>query len=414
MSNSLLRSKECDDRDYSTVLICNAIFSFLIYFILILAKGWIANWYNTPMIADVLPLYALGVIFSAIRAVYQTYLMRNYNYRKMFLLNFPATVISIFVGLKLAILQYGIWSVVILFISNQILLCLFYAFFSGWHTKLMFNSELFKRHFSFGYKISLASLINTFFENIYPLIIGKFYSLKLMGIYDRAFSLGNYPIAIISTVFSKISLSMFAELSDNLIVLRTRFKQMIRITFLVSIYVIACTAMVVPFFIKVFLGEQWLQSISIFNLLCLGFLLYPIHSLNLNILNVFGRSDLILKVEFFKKVIQVLLIVVFSFWGLNGIVYSFVMLSLISLVLNLFYTNKFLKYPVCIQLYDIIPIFLIGIITFAISYNLSFSIDIQLVDLLFKLTLFTILFVLAILLFNRSTLMMLKKLVYSK
>jgi O-antigen/teichoic acid export membrane protein len=367
MSNSLMRTKECDDADYGTVLMTNLIFGLFIYLLLLFLTPIISEFYNSPKLLSLLPVYGFGILLSSFKSVYIAFMMKNFEYKRMFLLNIPGNIFSIILAIILSKYGYGVWSIIALFLSNQLISLILFYLFSGWKTVFVLNKSKFKFHFNFGYKLSISAFINTIFENIYQLIIGKYFSIRMTGIYDRAFTLGNYPISILSTVLSKVTLPLFVNYANDIVLFKEKFRETIKLISFVTCFVTGVILIIVPFMIKHYMGVQWMESIKIFEILCLGLLFNPIHSMNLNILNVYGRSDIFLMLEVIKKGVQVVSIIVCYQFGIVGLVIGFVGLSVFSLLVNLYYTQYFLKYSVFNQLLDIMPNILAGFLCFLIS-----------------------------------------------
>ena len=155
--------------------------------------------------------------------------------------------------------------------------------------------------------------------------------------------------------------------SNDMSLFKEKFSQVIKMTAFTTCFITSFALILVPFVIQNYMGKEWFDSIPIFEVLCLGLLFYPIHSLNLNILNVYGRSDIFLMLEIIKKVLQIFTIIVGYQFGITGLVIGFVVLSILSLLINLFYTQYFIKYKIRDQLFDILPNLLAGIISLIIS-----------------------------------------------
>ena len=392
MSNSLMRTKECDDNDYGTVLVSNILFGIFIYLIILFFTPIISKFYNSPKINFLLPFYGFGILLSSFKSVYIAYMMNNFEYKRMFFLNIPGNLISIIISLLLISFNYGIWSIIFLFLTNQLISLLLFICFSGWKTKFKLDKYKFKSHFNFGYKLSLSAVINTFFENIYQLIIGKYFSIRMTGIYDRSFTLGNYPTSILSTVISKVTLPLFVNYANEESLFKEKFSQVIKLAAFTTCYFTSFALILVPFIIQNYMGKEWLDSIHIFEVLSIGLLFYPIHSLNLNILNVYGRSDIFLMLEIIKKVLQIFTIILSYQYGINGLVIGFVVLSILSLLINLFYTQYFIKYKISDQLFDILPNIIAGIISlFILKYFINWQI-ISLNFLIIQILIFSILY----------------------
>lgn len=401
MSNSLMRTKDCDSDDYGTVLITNILFGAGIYVFLLLITPFISDFYAISKLKIILPIYSIGILLSSVKSVYVAYQMKNFEYKKMFLLNIPGSVVSIIIAIIISRFHFGIWSIISLFLINQSISLILFVFYSGWKTKFVINKVKFKTHFNFGYKISISSFINTLFENVYQLIIGKYFSIRLTGIYDRSYSLGNYPISILSTVLSKVTLPIFVNYIEDVKQLKSKFRDTIKLVFISTCFLVGVLLIVIPFLINNFMGPHWRESIDIFKILCLGLVLYPIHSMNINILNVYGRSDLLLKLEIVKKILQLLLIYSFYRFGVFGLVYSVVFHSYISLFINLHYTKKILGYSFFNQFIDLFPTLVVGVISIFISFYFFSGYQMSALLLNFQLLIFIILFCCFIYYFER-------------
>jgi O-antigen/teichoic acid export membrane protein len=375
MSNSLMRTDKCDDTDYGTVLVANLIFGFFIYLLLFVSTPFISEFYNSYKITKLLPVYAIGILLSSFKSVYIAYMMKNFKYKLMFFLNLPGNFISLLLALFLINKGLGIWSIIYLFLSNQLISLIMFYMFSGWKTKYILNFNKFKFHFGFGYKLSISAVINTFFENINQLIIGKYFSVRQTGLFDRSFALGNYPISILSTVISKVTLPLFVNFSQSVEIFKKKFQETIKLISFLTCFVSGIIFLVVPYLIRYYMGNEWIESIRIFEILILGLLFYPIHAINLNILNVYGRSDIFLILELLKKTLQVFIILLFYHFGIYGLIYGFVFLSVASLLINLYYTQHFIKYTIIKQLSDVLPNLFTGFISIVISKYIVLNIE---------------------------------------
>ena len=393
MSNSLLRTKICDDVDYSTVLITNLVFGFFVYGILCIGAPLISSFFSNVKLVSLVPVYSLGILLASFKSVYIAFMMKHFEYRKMFFINLPGNLISIILSIALSNNGFGIWSIVCLFLSNQLISFILLFLYSGWRTKINVSWLKFKYHFNFGYKLSISAFINTVFENIYQLIIGRYYSIRMTGIYDRAYTLGNYPISILSTVISKVTLPEFANNIDDPLALRNKFRISIMAVSLISSLVTFSILTIVPYLIRNFMGIAWSESIPIFKILCLGLFFYPIHAMNLNVLNIYGRSDIFLALEIIKKFVQIGAIMAFYSFGMNGLAYSFVVLSFVSFFTNTYYTQKYIGYTIYRQGLDIVLNLLVGIVAYLISASIFLLLGLSFPILLLQLFIFLLLFI---------------------
>jgi O-antigen/teichoic acid export membrane protein len=236
-------------------------------------------------------------------------------------------------------------------------------YYSKWIPLLKFNIEKFKEHFNFGYKLTLSGLLDTVFNNAYHIIIGKFFPPAQVGFYYRAKSMQMYPVRTLSTIMGKVTYPLFAQIQDDNIRLKNVYKKILQL----NIFVLAPTLIVSgvlaePIFRFLF-TEKWLTAATYFQILIPAGILYPIHSFNLNILKVKGRSDLFLKLEIIKKIIITLAIIVGLRFGIYGLLYATIITSFLAFFINTHYSGKFINYSAWKQIKDMTPVIVVSVIT---------------------------------------------------
>ena len=294
------------------------------------------------------------------------------DFKTQMLVSTPSLIISGVVGVLLAVFGYGVWSLVWSKIAQSFASTIQLWYWSKWYPKLIFNNEKFKQHFSFGIKIMLSGILDTVFVNSYSIIIGKFFAPAQVGFYNRADGLQMLPVNMISTIVNKISFPLFSEIQNNDVRLKNIYKRIMQmVIFFVSPTLIFISILAEPLF-RFLYTEKWLPAVPYFQILCAAGILYPIHSYNLQILNVKGRSDLFLKLEIFKKILLVV-VIFFSFQlGIYGLLYGSVLFSLIVFGINTHYTGKYINYNAFQQIKDLLPTILLALISGIIVYFLDY------------------------------------------
>jgi O-antigen/teichoic acid export membrane protein len=355
MSTSLLRTNKVSEIDYSTVFVINIVTSLIVYCLLFFTAPFIASFYKQFILIDVIRIYGLGILINGFRSIHNAKLTKDLQFKTLTILNLPGNIISLIVSIWLGYLGFGVWSLVCLFIVNQIISTSLFWLVIKWKPSLEFDYSKFKYHFKFGYKLLLSAQLNVIFDNIYNVIIGKFYDIKVLGYYERGYAFNSYPVSILSSIITKVSLPSLTLIKNDSERLQNAYKNILQISFFISTAGLCFGALLAHQFVSLILGDNWLQVVPIFQILALSFIFYPIHSLNINILSVFGRSDLFLRLEIIKK-ITFLIIILFSFnFGILGLVWSSVLNSIIGLIINTYYSGKFLNYTTIEQLKDLIP-----------------------------------------------------------
>jgi len=272
---------------------------------------------------------------------------------------------------------FGVWSLVALQLSRQAITSFLLWFWNRWRPRLIFNMESFKELFSFGSKLLVSGLINTTFRNIYYLVIGKFFSALDLGFFTRAQAFSNLPSQNLNRIISRVSYPVLADIQDDIPRLRMNYQKLIRSTMFITFTLMLGMAAVAKPMVLTLIGEKWLPSVVYLQLLCFVGMFYPLHALNLNMLQVEGRSDLFLKLEIIKKVLAVPVIVVGIYWGIKIMIAGMIMNSMIAYFLNSYWSGRHIGYSSWQQIKDILPSFFLSIfmagIVFLVGYVLPLS-----------------------------------------
>lgn len=371
MGQSLIRTENPDIEDYSTVFYFNLIVSFIIYSVVYILSPFIAEFYNQPELEYITKWYCIIFITNAFSSIHYTRLTKNMEFKKELTITIPSLILSSTVGVLMAYNGFGIWSLVISSILQSTTVGFQLWFRSDWKPIFKFNKEKFYFHFKYGYKLTLSGILDAFFNNIYVLIIGKYFAANQVGFFNRADSLKQLPVNNISSVLNKITFPLFAKIQDD----NERLKEMNKKIMQMVLYFVAPTLLIMaalgePLF-RLLFTDKWLPAVPYFQILCWGGILYPIHAYNLNILKVKGRSDLFLRLEIFKKVIVIITIISSISFGIIGLLYGTIITSIIAFFINTYYTGKLIKYSSFKQLKDLTPILIVAALTGGLVYSLD-------------------------------------------
>lgn len=353
--NSLIRSKNLSEKDYSTVFLFNIVSSFVFYIILFFVAPFVAKFYNQNELILIFRLYSLTFFIDALGSIHKTKLTIDLNFKKQMTITFPALILSSFVSIFLAFKNYGVWSLVWGAIVYSFFVTLQYWILTTWQPTLVFCKIKFKEHFLFGYKLTLAGLVNIIFNNVYYIIIGKFFNINLVGYYQRAESMKDMPVSNLSMVLDKITYPIFAKIQDNQTQLRLAYKQVMQL----AIFFIAPTMVILiiiakPLFIALF-TEKWAEAAPLFQIMAIASILYPIQVYNFNILKVKGRTDLVLKMVLFSRGLTIILIFLAYNFGIYTLLWTQVLAALIFFIIYSYISGKFINYSTLEQFKDIFP-----------------------------------------------------------
>lgn len=371
-SNALIRKNDAGDADYNTVFITNMVMSVLLFCVMFFGAPVIASFFNRPQLIPLTKVMASVVIINAFAIIQRTILVKKVDFKTQTKVSAIASVASGVVGIGMASGGLGVWSLVGQQLSRQFLNSLFLWVFAKWYPKLHFSLKSFKELFNFGWKLMVSGLIDTVWREIYQVVIGKFYSPATLGQYTRAHQFGSIFSTNLTAVVQRVSYPVLSEIQDDVPKLKNAYKKVIKVTMLITFCCMLGLAAIAEPMIVSLIGDQWLPAVPFLQILCFSMMLYPLHAINLNMLQVQGRSDLFLRLEIIKKIIAVVPLLLGIFVNIYLMLFGSVITGFIAYYLNAFYSGKFLNYSILEQVRDIIPSFIIAMIMAVSVWGISF------------------------------------------
>ena len=354
-SQALIRKQSCTQKDLSTVFYFNLIVAVIFYGILFISSKSISVFFNEPKLQSLIKVLGLSLILNSISLIHRTLLTKKLKFKLQARISVVTSILSGAVAIGFAYNGFGVWSLVILSLCRFGINSLLLWFWSVWRPVLVFSLKSFNELFAFGSKLLLSGLIDTIYRNVYNLVIGKFFSAKQLGFYTRADQFKMITSQNLQSIISRVSFPLLSQIQDDTERLKVTYQKLLKSTMFITFFLMLGMGAVAESMIVTLIGEKWLVSVEYLQLLCFVGMLYPIHALNLNILNVKGRSDLFLKIEIIKKIIEVPVIVIGIFWGIKIMIIAMIINSIIAYFLNSFWSGKLIAYPAKEQLKDIFP-----------------------------------------------------------
>ena len=361
-SNALIRKIRIERVDYNTVFYFNLTVSILIYVILYLVAPAISVFFKEPVLLEVIRVIGWVLIINALAIIPRTQFVRNVDFKTQTKVSLVSSISSGVIGIGMALGGMGVWSLVGQQLSRQFLNTLFLWIYSKWHPVWEFSMKSFKELFGFGSKLLLSGLLDTIYKNIYYIVIGRFYTSAQLGQYTRAEQFNMIFSSNLTSVVQRVSYPVLSSIQEEPERLREAYRKVIKITMLITFACMLGLAAVAKPLILILIGEKWLPAVYFLQIICFSGMLYPLHAINLNILQVKGRSDLFLKLEIIKKIIAVGPIVVGIYCGIEYMLWGSVFTSFIAYFLNSYYSARLIDYPTMDQLKDILPTFLTSFI----------------------------------------------------
>ncbi len=371
-STALIRKKDCSENDYSTVFYFNLIVSLVLYILLFFSSGLISNFFGETELKNMFKVFGLILIINAMGMIQQTIFIKEINFKVQTYVTLIASLGSGLLAIWAALVGMGVWSLVVLNLSRAFLNTVFLWIWSVWRPILFFSKKSFSELFGFGSKLLISNLIDTIFQNIYYLVIGKYFSAQELGFYTRADQFQNLPSKNITGVIQRVSYPVLSAIQDQPERLKENYRKLIRSTMYITFILMLGMAAVAKPMVITLIGEKWLPSVQYLQLLCFVGMLYPLHALNINILNVKGRSDLILKLEFIKKPTAIPIIIVGIVWGIKIMIIGMILHSVFSLFLNSYWSGRLIGYSAKEQFLDLWPSLVFSFFVNGIVFVISF------------------------------------------
>lgn len=338
--SALIRKNDCTDTDYSTAFYFNIIVGLVCCILLSAASPFIADFFDTPILKDLVKVMSLNMLISSFAIVHGTKLTHAVDFKSQSVIKLLTAIISGVGGVLMAYKGLGVWSLVYQQLIATILRVVFLYVVTKWLPKLEFSKSSFKYLFGFGSKILTASLLHTIYANLTTLIIGKFYSAKDLGYYSRGESLATYPSTNITGILQSVTYPVLSKIQDDDEHLIRSYRKLISMTSLVIFFGMFLLAALAKPLIVTLLTEKWLEAVIYLQIFCFAYMFDHICALNLNILYVKGYSNLVLKLEIIKKAISISMIVAAIPFGVLAICIARALYTQIAVVINTYYTGK--------------------------------------------------------------------------
>lgn len=355
ITNALIRKNEVNEEDYSTAFILNLGMSLFLYFIIYFCSPSIASFFGRDELVLLTRVSSLGMIIGALALVQQTRLTKRIDFKTQTIITLIASVASGVIGIVMALLGCGVWSLVAQTLSSQAFRTYLLWFYNRWVPKLRFSKGSFQYLFGFGWKIMLSGLLDTIWKELYQVVVGKFYSPATLGQYTRAKQFSLLFSSNLTNVVQRVTFPVLSDIQDDKTRMVSAYRRIIKFTMFVTAITMFSLGAVSEPLLYCLIGPKWHEAATFLPLICVSMSLYPLHAINLNMLQVQGRSDLFLVLEIVKKVIAVGPLVIGVFVGIMPMLYTNIVVGFICYFLNSYYSGKFLGYTSWMQLKDIAP-----------------------------------------------------------
>jgi len=360
-SSALIQRQNTTLADESTVFFFNLGMGTVAALLLCVAAPWIATFFEQPVLQYLTYAMAFNQFVGAFGSIHATLLNKEMNFKATAKVGIVSSVVAGAVAIYMASQGYGVWSLAGNSVVSGIITVLLLWLWHPWRPAWTFSFVSLRSFFRFGGYMMASTLMDVFSNNLYLILIGKMYSVRDVGFYDRAQRTQQLPITLMIGIINRVAFSTFALVKEDKARLVRGLRKAQAISMLINIPVLVGMIILAEPLVLTLFGAQWLPIVPILQVLALGGLLWPLHVLNLNILQAQGRSDLFFWISIFKKVINVSLTVAASFHGVMAIAWTQVAISVLGYFVNTRYTKVLLGYSGWKQLSDLKAIFMAAI-----------------------------------------------------
>jgi teichuronic acid exporter len=356
-TQALIRKQDCTQTDFSTVFVFNLLAGIFFAGVLYLCAGVIGRFFSEPSLPGILRILSLGLPLNALGQVHRTQISKDLDFKLLTRISLLSSAAAGCIAIGLAAAGYGVWSLVAMTLCRSGFEVMLFWIWRRWRPSWTFERRIFRELFSFGSPLLASSLIGSLYKHLSSLLIGRFFSAADLGQFTQAQTIRNLPSERMTEVVQRVSYPLLATLQDDVPRLRSSYRQLIRSLMLLCSSAMLALAAVAEPLVLTLVGSQWLPAAGFLRLLCFVAILYPLHAVNLNMLNVRGRSDLTLKLSLLKTSIAVPGMLAGIQYGIHAMIVALFFVSLIGYLITASWSGKLIDYPLFEQIGDIFPPF---------------------------------------------------------
>ena len=372
LGTALIQKKDADEIDFSSVFYFNFVVCLILYLGMFAAAPFIADFYGDVTLVPVIRILSLTIVISGVKGIQQAYVSRNMLFKRFFFSTIGGTIFSAVLGIAMAYAGFGIWSLVAQQLSNTFIDTLILWITVRWRPTKSFSWTRLKYLLSFGWKLLVSSLLDTAYNNLRNLIIGKMYSSSDLAFYNQGDKFPKVIVTNINASIDRVLLPTMSSAQDD----KERVKQMTRRAIKTSTYVMAPLMMGLAFcaepIVSLVLTDKWLPCVPFLRIFCTTYMFWPVHTANLNAINAMGRSDWFLRLEIIKKIMGMTILLSTMWFGVMAMAYSLLLSSVLSQIINSWPNRKLLGYGYLEQVRDFAPGILLAVIMGICVYFISF------------------------------------------
>ncbi len=371
-SSALIRKKDTTNDDYNTMFITNMAISIVLYIGLYFASPYISLFFDRTELTPLIRVLGIVLIINALSITQNTILTKRIDFKTKTKVSIISASISGIVGIAMAYTGYGVWALISQVLTKQLLYTLCLWIFNRWWPNFTFNWKSFRNMWGFGSKMMLSGLLDNIWKQLYQVVVGKFYSPANLGQYSRSKEYANIFSANLTSIVQRVTYPALAEIQDDKTRMVAAYRKVIKVTMFVTCVCMISIGAVAEPLIYCLIGPKWHEASTYLPLICVTMSLYPLHAINLNMLQIQGRSDIFLMLDIIKKIIGIAPLALGIFMNIYWMLVGSIITGILSFFLNSYYTGKSLGYTSWMQLKDVSTSYGVAFIVAVSVYFLKF------------------------------------------
>jgi O-antigen/teichoic acid export membrane protein len=352
---ALVQKKDVTETDYNSIFYLTLAVAVVLYGALFVSAPWIAHFFNDTILVLVVRILSVSLIVGAVNSIQNAVLIREMRFKLSFKTNLISMLVSGIVGVSLAYSGYGVWALVGLTLVAQVTSAAIMWKIVAWRPRMMFSIEAIRQMFGFSSKVLVSGLLDTFFSNIYSVIIGKLFNPTILGYYSRGQSIPNMAMSSVQGTIASVIFPALTSCQQDRVRVKEIVRRMIKSTCFIIFPMMIGLAVVAKTLVLVLLTDKWLPCVPYLQFSCIIFALVPLNVANLQAIMALGRSDIYLTLEISKKVLIIGAVIITFRYGVLAMVIGQVVSALFCATINAWPNRQLLNYSLHQQVLDILP-----------------------------------------------------------
>ena len=371
-TTALIRKNDANEDDYNTAFVVNIALSLVFYVVIYTCSPLVADFFKRQELVSLVRVTSLGIIIGALSMIQQTRLTKRVDFKSQTKITLVSSLVSGAIGIGMALFGFGVWSLVAQVLSVQVFKTILLWIYDNWMPRLTFSKKSFNELFGFGWKMMVSALLDSMWKEMYQVVVGKYYNPATLGQYTRAKQFSQLFSSNLTNIIQRVTYPVLSNIQNDKERMVIAYRKIIKVTMFVTATCMFFLGAVSEPLLYCLIGPQWHEAAIYLPLICFNGSLYPLHAINLNMLQVQGRSDLFLGLEILKKILALGPLIIGATIGILPMLYTNIIAGVIAYFLNSHYSGKFLGYNSIMQLKDIVWSYYIAFVIAVAVYFLKY------------------------------------------